>query len=161
MSDQWLRYLVVIWPATLHFSPYLDETKWTTKHASVWFGFFYGISNIVGYLMPILVYTYILNIWFVNTFCRYTQLNDQTVLFLTIQSSIKHLFNHGLNIKQFYLTHRKVLPLWARVDLGVISMKGYSTFPKAPVVIRASQSDCLMLYPGQSLRQGFYPSAEI
>ena len=38
--------------------------------------------------MPNPVFTYISNIWFVNTFCRYIQLNDQTVLFLTIQFSI-------------------------------------------------------------------------
>ena len=41
----------------------------------VWF---YGRSTIF----------YISNIWFVNSFCRYTQLNDQTVLFQTIQFSI-------------------------------------------------------------------------
>ena len=35
----------------------------------------------------------------------YTQLNDQTVLFLTIQFSISHLFAHSLNVKQFYLAH--------------------------------------------------------
>ena len=35
----------------------------------------------------------------------YTQLNDKTVLFLTIQFSISHLFAYSLNIKQFYLTH--------------------------------------------------------
>ena len=35
--------------------------------------------------MPNPVFTYILNIWFVNTFCRYTRLNDRTVLFLKIQ----------------------------------------------------------------------------
>ena len=54
-----------------------------------WFGlvWFYGISNIVGYLMPNPVFTFILNIWFVNTFCRYTQLNDQTVLFSISQQS--------------------------------------------------------------------------
>ena len=49
---------------------------------------FYGISTIVGNLMPNPVFTYILNIWSVNMFCRHTQLNDQTVLFLTIQFSI-------------------------------------------------------------------------
>ena len=36
----------------------------------------------------------------------YTQLNGQTVLFLTIQFSISYLFAHSLNVKQFYLTHR-------------------------------------------------------
>ncbi len=38
--------------------------------------------------MPNPVFTYTLNIWFVNTCCRYTQQNDQTVLILTIQFSI-------------------------------------------------------------------------
>ena len=51
----------------------------------VWF---YGISIIVTYLMPNPLYTYILNVWFVNLFRRYTMLNDQTVLFLTIQFSL-------------------------------------------------------------------------
>ena len=51
-----------------------------------WFGF-YGISTIVGYLMPSPVFTYILNIRFVNIFLD-TQLNDQTVQFLRIQFSI-------------------------------------------------------------------------
>ena len=51
----------------------------------VWF---YDISTTVGYLMPNPVFTHILNKWFVNTFYRYTQLNDQTVPFLTIQFSL-------------------------------------------------------------------------
>ena len=54
------------------------------------FGFvlFYGISTIVGYLMSNYAFTYIINIRFVNTFCRYTYLNDQTAIFLTIKFSI-------------------------------------------------------------------------
>ena len=32
-------------------------------------------------------------------------LNDQTVLFPSIQFSINHLFMHSLNVKQFYMTH--------------------------------------------------------
>ena len=36
-------------------------------------------------------FTYILNIWFVNIFYRYTLLNDQTVLILTIQFSMCQL----------------------------------------------------------------------
>ena len=36
----------------------------------------------------------------------YTQLNDQTVLFLTIQFGISHLFGYILNFKQVYLTYR-------------------------------------------------------
>ena len=36
----------------------------------------------------------------------YTELNDQTVLFQTIQFSISHLFALSLNVKKFYVTHR-------------------------------------------------------
>ena len=53
----------------------------------------------------------------------YTQLNDQIVLFLTIQFSMSHLFALSLKVKQ-------VLPLWARVNLGEMAMKRYSVFPK-------------------------------
>ena len=49
---------------------------------------FYGISTLVYYLIPNPVFTYILKVWFVNIFCRDTYLNDQTVLFLTIQFSV-------------------------------------------------------------------------
>ena len=63
---------------------------------------FYDISTIVSYLMPSPVFICILNIWFVNTFCRYIQLNDQTVLFQTIQFIISHLFAHSLNVKVFF-----------------------------------------------------------
>ena len=48
---------------------------------------FHGISTINGYFIPSPVYSYILDIWFVKHFI-YTQLNDQTILFLTIQFSI-------------------------------------------------------------------------
>ena len=67
----------------------------TLRWCSCWFGlvwlgwvWFYGISTIFSYLMPNPFFTYISNIWFVNAFCRNTQLTDQTVLFLTIQFSI-------------------------------------------------------------------------
>ena len=36
----------------------------------------------------------------------YTQLNDQIILFQTTQFGKSHLFEHSLNVKQFYLTHR-------------------------------------------------------
>ena len=65
----------------------------------VWFGlvpnqslfglvWFYAIPIIVGYLMPNPVFTYIPNIWFLNTFFKYTQLNNQTIFILTIQFRI-------------------------------------------------------------------------
>ena len=58
--------------------------------ALVWFGWV-GFGFMAH--QPLLVFQcqtlflYISNIWFVK-FCRYTQLNDQTVLFLTIQFNI-------------------------------------------------------------------------
>ena len=45
--------------------------------------FFYILSD----YNPLFTF-HIKYIWFLNIFCRYTQLNDQTVLFLTIQFSI-------------------------------------------------------------------------
>ena len=68
---------------------HLPNNNNTGQH-NVWFNlvWFYGTSNVIGYLMTNLVFTYISNIWFVNTFSRYTQLKGQTVLFLTIQFTI-------------------------------------------------------------------------
>ena len=63
--------------------PWTSLTK--VELGLVWF---YSISNIVGYLMLNPVFTYIINIWIINIFCIYTQLNDQRVLFLTILFSI-------------------------------------------------------------------------
>ena len=48
----------------------LQERKVGFIYGLVWF---YGISNIVGYLMTNTVFTFILNVWFVGTFCRYSQ----------------------------------------------------------------------------------------
>ena len=44
------------------------------------------------------------------------------------------LGTHLLNIQQM-LGDDQVLPLRTRVDLGAIAMKGYSAFPKAPVLL--------------------------
>ena len=68
----------------------------------------------------------------------YTQLNVKIALFLTIQFSISHIFGHNSNVKHFFLTHRygpyQVLPHPVRVELGVMAMKGYFTFLKAPAL---------------------------
>ena len=59
--------------------------QFASDSSLVWF---YGISTLVGYLMPNPVFRYVLNMWFAPTFCWYTKLNDRTVLFQAIQFSI-------------------------------------------------------------------------
>ena len=53
----------------------------------------------------------------------------------------------------------QVLPLQARVDLGVMAMTEYSIFPRA-TLIGASPSDSLMSYPRHLLAES-YPSTEM
>ena len=56
-----------------------------------------------------------------------TQLNDQTVLFLTIESNVSYLFAFILNVKHFHLTHR-----WDPIKCyfsEAMVMKCYSAFP--------------------------------
>ena len=83
--------------------------------------------------MPNSVFTYILNIWSLNKFCRCTQLNDQTVLFLTIQFSINNLFALSLNVKCIWPLDRALsgatTPGPSRP--GRMAMKRFSAFPKA------------------------------
>ena len=70
-------------------TPVIALTPRFTLARSVSLVWFYGISKIIGYLMPNPIIILISNIWFANTFCRYTYLNEQIVLFLAIQFSIK------------------------------------------------------------------------
>ena len=51
-------------------------------------------------------------------------------------------------------------PLQARVDLGVIAIKMYSAFPKAPALLEPHHQIILVSYPGHSLGES-YPSAEM
>ena len=53
-----------------------------------------------------------------------------------------------------------MLPLQARVDLGVMAMKGYYAFPKATALLKPQPSNCLVSYPGHLLGES-YPSAEM
>ena len=59
-----------------------------SKFFACWLVGFYDISTFLYYLIPNIVFKYLLDIWFINTFCWYTPLNDQTWLFLKIQFSI-------------------------------------------------------------------------
>ena len=89
----------------------------------------------------------------------YTQLNDQTVLFLTIQVSISHLFTLSLNVKQFYLTDRTLLGVTTTGQSGPGSNSNKKLLlhiPKAPVLLEPL-SDYLVLYPGNLLEGGLTP----
>ena len=102
---------------------FLNEPKLILLHSIKWFPVFLYITNnsVIKQISDAS-----LNIIF------YTQLNDQTVQFLTIQFSISHLFAHSLNAKQFYLIYRydyQMLSL-GRVDPEAMAMKGYFIFPK-------------------------------
>ena len=44
---------------------------------------------------------------------------------------------HSLVVFDPYIGTYYVLPLWARVDLGAMALKGYSTFPKAPTLLES------------------------
>ena len=65
---------------------FLNKSKLIFLHIVKWFQVLLGINN-----------NLIKHQSFVNT-----QLNEQTVLFLTIKFSISHLFALSLNVKQFY-----------------------------------------------------------
>ena len=49
-----------------------------------------------------------------------------------------------------------MLPLWARVDLGAMAIKGYSAFPKASELLEPHHQIYLVSYPGHSL-EGLTP----
>ena len=79
------------------------QTRFTSFNDWLWFGLVwsYGISTILCYLMVNLYYTYISNIWFLNTFFRYhfwsslspffLELNDFTYFIRTILFAFNHL----------------------------------------------------------------------
>ena len=83
----------------------------------------------------------------------YTQSNNQTVLFQTIQYSISHLFALRSG-RSFGHLNYQVLPLLARVNLRAMAMKGYSA-------LLEPHHQILVLYLGHSLGRGFYPSTEM
>ena len=55
----------------------------------------------------------------------------------------------------------QVLLLQVRVDLGVLAVKGHSTFPKSSSITGTLPSDCLVSYTGLSPGKGSYLSAEV
>ena len=84
----------------------------------------------------------------------YTQLNDQTVLFQTIQFSICYLSIFSLKVKYLHLTQNRgpyqVLSLRFTVDLGAIAMKRYTTFPQITALLEP-RYQIFVSYLGHSL----------
>ena len=95
----------------------------------------------------------------------YKQLNNQTVLFLTIQFSIIHLLAPILNVKSsIWLIDRTLsgATTLGQSRPGIDGNKGVFSIPKNFISTEASPSDCLMSYPGHSFGEGVsYPSAEM
>ena len=109
------------------------------------------------------MYCYVLLTIQLNMSFVYTQLNDQTVPFLTIQFSISDLFAHSLNVKQFYLTHRTLSDATTPGQSGPGSngKEGVLYIPKSSSITGASPSDYLVSYQGHLLWGGSYTSAEM
>ena len=86
-------------------------------------------------------------------------LNNQTVLFLTIQFSMSHLFAFSLNVKQFYLTHRNLsgttTPSQSQPESD--GSEGVLCVPQSSNVTGVSPSDCLMSYQDTCWGGDFLP----
>ena len=92
----------------------------------------------------------------------YTQLNDRTVLFLTIQFTISHLFALSLNVSSILPIDRTLLGPTTPSQSGPGSddNEGALPIPQSSSITGASPSECLMSYLGISLEESL-PSAEM
>ena len=100
----------------------------------------------------------------INQSFVYTQLNGQTVLFLTIQYNTNHLFAHNLNVHQFYLTRRKICVrcYHSKSEWTWEQWQWRSTLHSPKLQHYWSHTIRLfsVIYPRYSLRRS-YPSAEM
>ena len=64
--------------------------------------------------LSIYIYIYIYITFQLDRYLWIWQSHNQTVLFLTIEFRICHLFVQTLNLKTIFLTHRKVIPHWSK-----------------------------------------------
>ena len=109
LNEQHLFSFLYIHRVNCFINIHFNSAKFVTQKESslhyLSFGLFYcyGISTIVGYLMPNSTFTPILNIWFLNIFCRYIELNNQTVLCQTIQLSISQQSWMFLSLALYHL----------------------------------------------------------
>ena len=60
-----------------------------------------------------------------------------------------------------YIGPNQVLPLQVRVYLGVMKMKGYSTFPKVPALLEPHHQIVLCRIQDTCRRGGYYSSTEM
>ena len=72
----------------------------------------------------------------------WTQSNDQTVLFLTIQFNRNHLFALSLNVKEFYLTLSGATTP-SQSGLGNDGNEGVLCISQSSSITRSSPADCL------------------
>ena len=93
----------------------------------------------------------------------YTQLNDQTVLFQTIQFNISHVciqFKCQSSIWRIDRTLSGATPP-GQTKPESINNEGVLCIPQSSSIIGASPSDCLVSYPRHSLGAGAYLSEEM
>ena len=85
----------------------------------VWFC---GISSIVGYIMPNLFYTYVLNIWFLNTFCR-KHFNEHELIL--VHSKMGYIYFYQIRIIHLLAKVSQVDRVFINIpgDLGSISVR--------------------------------------
>ena len=140
----------------------IPPTRHSSQKGLVQFGlvWFYGISTNVGYLMPTPVFTYILNIWFINTFSTYTLLNDQSVLFLRIQFSWSHkvkwfqvllcIINNLIKHQSFgYTQLNDQIVLYLRIQFSINHLFALSLNSNSSIWPR-DRKLCVVTTPGQS-----------
>ena len=87
----------------------------------------------------------------------------KTFLFQAFQFSHTTQFSISMPLVLFNpeIGPYQALPRRARVDLGAMVMNAVPRIPQSSSIARTSPSDCLVLYPGNSMvGGGSYPSAE-
>ena len=115
----------------MHLSSFFHTVKWFHSFLS-------NTNNFIQYLNKVECFQVLLCI--IDNSIKHhlfvhTHLNDQTVLFQTIQFNIITQFKCQTLLFEAWIGPYQVLPLRARVDLEVMAMKGYSAFPKAPALL--------------------------
>ena len=112
---------------------FLNEPKLILFHTDKWFQVLLSITNNL-----------------IKHQSVFTQLNDQTILFLTTQFSMSHLFAHSLNVKQFYLTHTSDPIRCYQSEPWGSGNEGVFCIPQTSSIIEVLPFDYLVSYLGHS-----------